>query len=74
MEEAHGDDPQCIEWIKWARTFAAKLSPLREAPSTPDPPEEMPGALQEFLSGRLERPRSRVRSAAPMGLWSTSVT
>jgi hypothetical protein len=49
MEEAHGDDPQCIEWIGWAREFAARLNPLREALSMPDPPEETLEALQEFL-------------------------
>jgi hypothetical protein len=49
MEEAHGDDPRCIEWIGWAREFAARLNPLREAPSMPDLPEETPEALQEFL-------------------------
>jgi hypothetical protein len=46
MEEAHGSDP---EWIGWARAFAAKLNPLREAPSMPDPPEETPEVLQGFL-------------------------
>lgn len=49
MEETHGDDPQSIEWIEWARAFAANLSPLREVLSVPDPPEETPEALQEFL-------------------------
>jgi hypothetical protein len=49
MEEAHGGDPRCIEWIGWARAFAAKLNPLRETPSMPDPPEETLEALQEFL-------------------------
>jgi hypothetical protein len=49
IEEAHGDDPQCTEWIGWARAFAAKVNPLRAAPSMPDPPEETPEALQELL-------------------------
>jgi len=49
MEEAHGDDQQCIEWIGWAREFAARLNPLYEAPSMPNPPEETLEALQEFL-------------------------
>lgn len=49
MEEAHGSDQRSIEWIEWARAFAARLDPLREAPTMPDPPEETLEALQEFL-------------------------
>ena len=49
MKEAHGGDPQCLEWIGWARGFAARLNPLREAPSMPEPPEETLEVLQEFV-------------------------
>jgi hypothetical protein len=49
MEKAHGGDPQSAAWIEWARAFAARLNPLRDVPSVPDPPEETPEALQEFL-------------------------
>lgn len=49
MERGHGGDPQCIEWIEWARAFAAKVNPLSTTPSMPELPEETPEALQEFL-------------------------
>jgi hypothetical protein len=47
----YGDDPRTAEWIAWARAYAARLDPLREPPSMPEPPEETPSALQEHLPG-----------------------
>lgn len=49
MEAAYDEDPKTSEWIAWARQFASRIDPLREAPSTPEPPEETPEALQEHL-------------------------
>jgi hypothetical protein len=49
MEAAHGEHPDSADWIAWARGFAARLDPLSERLSMPEPPEETPEALQEHL-------------------------
>jgi hypothetical protein len=49
MEVVHGENPESLKWIAWARDFAARLDPLREPPLMPEPPEETPEALQEHL-------------------------
>ena len=49
IEAAHGGHPGTAEWLAWARAYAARLDPLAEAPTMPDPPEATAEALQEHL-------------------------
>lgn len=49
IEAAHGRNPGTAEWLAWARSYAARLDPLTEPPTMPEPPEATPEALQEHL-------------------------
>jgi len=69
MEEAHGGNAQVAEWIEWARGFAASIDPLREPPLAPDPPEETPDALQEFMPDGWSAKGPEYRREDPRDYW-----
>jgi hypothetical protein len=69
MEETHGGNAQVAEWIEWARGFAASIDPLREPPLAPDPPEETPDVLQEFMPDGWSAQGPEYREEDPRDYW-----
>jgi hypothetical protein len=51
LEEAHGDDPEAAEWIKWVRSYIERLDPLNRSQRLPTPEEISAEDLKPFLGG-----------------------
>lgn len=49
LERAYGDRSETGEWLAWARGYLARIDPLREPPTMPEPPEATTYALQQHL-------------------------
>jgi len=51
-EGAYPDDAETVRWTEWARRYADQIDPLREAPRSPELPEEVRlDQLEPFLDG-----------------------
>lgn len=49
VQADYEDRPETVDWLSWARSYIARLDPLREPPTSPEPPQPTPESLQPHL-------------------------